>query len=413
MKPLLSLVAVVVLLTVVASGASTVVAEGSGTEDTVLVDLRIWQNVGDAEDIWVSARPAGGDWGDLGTFPLEFEGPEGSLLAPENWFYWLYGKGSFATAEVVLAVSQDLKRPDLLYASTCSFPPDCGLVLVELDDGHGGSGAYRYGDISLAVPIPPELPAESERLLLEDRDNLLALRDRLAGLAGYERTLNWHPALPMEKWTGVTIGGSPPRVTKLDLPSSDLRGGLSGLLGELTGLTALRLDGNHLDGSIPSKLAQLENLTDLYLAGNRWEGCVVPLLRRIPNNDLQSLGLPDCPPPVDGSWGDLILVEGVYRFDNILFDVPSGAQVEVGFILDEGPSGLFLALREESPYSTVWITVFAETFRWARDGVLAWIDESVWRASDEVLSRWTEAWEAESAQDAGDLSDSTPSDAGR
>lgn len=396
-----------VLITVVAFlsmavGLATADAAGEPGSDVVVVELRIWQHVDDAEDVWVSARPAGGDWGELGTFPLEFESPEGSLLDPDNWFYWQYGKGSFAIAEALLAVSQNLERPDLLYASACSFPPDCGLMLVALDDGHSRSGAYRYGGTTLAVPIPPQPPAERERLLLQDRDNLLALRDRLAGLAAHKRTLNWHADLPMQQWTGVTIGGFPPRVTKIELPSGDLRGGLSGLLGELTGLTVLRLDGNHLGGSIPSKLVQLENLTDLYLAGNGWEGCVVPLLRRIPDNDLHSLGLADCPPPVERSWGDPLPVEGTYRFGDILLDVPSGARVGVGGVLDEGPRGFFLILREESAYSTVWITWSAETVRLARDEVLVWIDESVWRASDEILSQWEEAGQQGSGQAPGD-----------
>ena len=75
------------VLSVVASIA-TAEAEGEGVGETVVVELRIWQNVDDAEDIWLSARPAGGDWDDLGTFPFQFdEDLKDGLLASENSFY--------------------------------------------------------------------------------------------------------------------------------------------------------------------------------------------------------------------------------------------------------------------------------------------------------------------------------------
>ena len=407
MKPLLSLVAVVVLLTVVVSGASTAQAEGAGNDDTVLVDLRIWQNVRDAEDIWVSARPAGGDWDEVGTSPFQFDEDRGGGFF---WPYFQYRDGYFAVGDVFLAISQDLHKPDLIYASTCTYPPSCGLILVPLDDGYSRGGTFRYGDIILAVPVPSERPAEGERLLIEDRSHLLTLRDRLAG---WERTLNWHPALPMEHWTGVTIAGTPPRVTRLRLPESGLRGGLSGLLGELTGLTELRLDGNGLDGPIPSKLLQLRNLTYLYLGGNRLEGCVPSPLRAVPNNDLQSLELPGCPPLLDISYDEHILGEGTYRLGNIVFDIPSGVRLRLdGFVMNEGTPDAYILRSLES---NAWIAIdgAAGTYRWTQDGLFDRIDESVWGATDDVLSRWTEAWEAESAQGAGDLSESAPSDAGR
>ena len=39
----------------------------------------------------------------------------------------------------------------------------------------------------------------------------------------------------------------------------------------------------------------LSALQALYLAGNPLTGCVPQALRDIPNNDLSTLGLPDCP----------------------------------------------------------------------------------------------------------------------
>lgn len=387
-----ALVAITALLAIAFVGPATAQAEGTGGADTVLVDLRIWQNVSDPEDIWVSARPAGGDWDELGTSPLEFEDREGNWFA---WFYWAYRSGDVGVAGVDVTVSQDLDEPRFVYASTCSYPPSCGLMLVSLDDGYNRSRTFRFGNITLAVPVPSEPQAEDQRLLLEDRDHLLALRDRLAG---YERTLNWHPAVPMEHWMGVTVAGSPPRVTRLHLPDTDLNGQVSGLLGDLTALTELRLDGNRIDGSIPSKLLQLENLTHLYLGGNTWEGCIAPLLRSVPNNDLDVLGLPDCLPPPDITWGQHILLEGTYRVGKIVFDVPSGVRLALDGIVHADPGGTRYILKELATTAWIGITEDADTYRWTRNRLFDSIDESVWVVPGDVLALWQES-EDDSSQE--------------
>ncbi len=77
--------------------ALAAVAPGSAQEgDTATVEVRVWQDVEDSASIFISARPADGDWRILGTIPLP------------------------------------------------------------LDDGFSSSGTYRFGDISLDVPVPRE-----------------------------------------------------------------------------------------------------------------------------------------------------------------------------------------------------------------------------------------------------------------
>ena len=70
----------------------TIVAAQDG--NTAKVEVRVWQDVNDAESIYISARPEGGSWGTLGTIPLP------------------------------------------------------------LDDGLSSSGRFRYGDIAVDVPLP-------------------------------------------------------------------------------------------------------------------------------------------------------------------------------------------------------------------------------------------------------------------
>ena len=353
--------------------------------------MRIWQHVDDPENVWVSARPAGGDWGALGTFRFGFDNSdEGG-----GWF-WPYGHyryGDLALAGVSLTISQSRRAPELIYASACLYPPSCGMILLPLDDGYSSDGRYRYGDLTVAVPVVPHVSADEEALLV-DREQLLALRD---GLAGWERTLNWDLGVPITSWTGVTVGGQPQRVTKLDLARHDLRGRLSGLLGDLTGLTELRLEGNDLRGPIPSKLLQIEQLTYLHLDGNPLEGCVPPPLRGVPNNDLDSLGLPNCPPPPDVGWGEHILTDGTYRIGHILFDIPASMRLETdGIVLNE--PGTAYILREIS--STAWIAITddADSYRWTHDRAFDRISESVWEAPDSVLAAWRDPDEGESPQ---------------
>ena len=84
--------ALLLLAAAVASGSAHAQGEAADA-DTVRLELRVWQDIDDDLDISVSARPADGSWQTLGVIPLP------------------------------------------------------------LDDGHSSSGHYRYGNITLAVPL--------------------------------------------------------------------------------------------------------------------------------------------------------------------------------------------------------------------------------------------------------------------
>ena len=59
--------------------------------------------------------------------------------------------------------------------------------------------------------------------LVRDCQVLLGLRDALFGRRGLRS--NWSPGTPMARWVGVTITGTPPRVTALELAGAGLGGG--------------------------------------------------------------------------------------------------------------------------------------------------------------------------------------------
>ena len=128
-------------------------------------------------------------------------------------------------------------------------------------------------DDGYVVPEPERNPG-----LVLDCTTLVMMRDTLAGtvpvndLATGEEVpwtpiLNWHGGTPIDKWVGVTVGGTPPRVIAIELLGSEVYRGwdtietgrafligtlstLSTELGSLTELQTLNLDGNYLWGSI-------------------------------------------------------------------------------------------------------------------------------------------------------------------
>ena len=101
---------------------------------------------------------------------------------------------------------------------------------------------------------------------------LLEIRNTLAGNA----SLNWHEDIPISDWDGITIEGSPSRVTKLHLSGYGLTGSIPPELGSLVNLQALYLYNNQLTGGIPTELGNLTNLVELYLHGNRLTGGIQP-----------------------------------------------------------------------------------------------------------------------------------------
>ena len=104
--------------------------------------------------------------------------------------------------------------------------------------------------------------------LVADCDALLSARVTLRGTA----TLDWSPSTAIEDWDGVTLGGMPQRVTKLNIARRGLLGTIPTELGNLTNLRELLLSVNNLTGAIPSALGNLSNLETLIMGNNNLTG---------------------------------------------------------------------------------------------------------------------------------------------
>ncbi len=121
-------------------------------------------------------------------------------------------------------------------------------------------------------------PANNPGLVF-DCNALLAARDALAGSA----TLNWSASTLIVEWQGVTVGGSPQRVTELDLHDAELNGAIPTELNRLDNLKRLVLRENKLTGPIPAWLGDLANLEELSLWGNRLYGPIPTSLGNLVN----------------------------------------------------------------------------------------------------------------------------------
>ena len=131
--------------------------------------------------------------------------------------------------------------------------------------GHGFAKLPSLSECSDAVPSAASNPG-----LVADCEALLAARDTLAGSG----TLNWSGSTAIAAWDGVTLSGSPLRVTKLNLRDSQLTGTIPPELGGLASLAELSLGDNRLTGPIPAWLGGLTNLQQLSLSNNQLSGPV-------------------------------------------------------------------------------------------------------------------------------------------
>ena len=84
--------------------------------------------------------------------------------------------------------------------------------------------------------------------LVADCELLLAAKDTLRGTA----SLDWSASTAIGSWTGITIGGTPQRVTRVELTYAGLDGTVPAALGGLAALQRLNLDSNALTGTIPA-----------------------------------------------------------------------------------------------------------------------------------------------------------------
>ena len=191
---------------------------------------------------------------------------------------------------------------------------DCQTLIGLRDILFGASLVTRRYSGVVATPTPTLSPTPTPAGVPGSQPGIDANQDQGWSTDGYVVS-NWGPGTPIDQWVGVTVSGSPRRVTAvrfsrhgfsgtvpaalgqlaalthLELSGHQLTGPIPPALGQLTALTHLDLSHNHLTGRIPAELSQLADLIEVSLADNGLTGCVPPELSVV---DRAELGLPVC-----------------------------------------------------------------------------------------------------------------------
>ncbi|KAF0927288.1 hypothetical protein E2562_031492 [Oryza meyeriana var. granulata] len=138
-----------------------------------------------------------------------------------------------------------------------------------------------------AVEVYSVIPTTNVGTDAQDASAMIAIK------AKYQLKKNWmgDPCVPKTlSWDRLTCSyatSSRPRITSLNLSSSNLSGDISSSFANLKAVKYLDLSNNNLTGSIPDALSELPSLTVLDLTGNQLNGSIPSgLLTKIQDGSL-------------------------------------------------------------------------------------------------------------------------------
>ena len=233
---------ITVTITVTVINAPPVFSEGTITTRSVPENASAGTPIGDP----VAATDE--DSGDTLTYSLEGTDAASFDITPET--------GQITTRAALDAGTKDTYEVTVVASDgTDEARITVTITVTSVQDRCGDQGAVDPANIDLA----------------SDCEALLDARDVLVGLGG---PLNWSATTPIAQWDGVTVDGTPMRVTTLDLRKMRLKGMISSHLSRVTALRELYLQDNHLTGPIPSELGSMTALTHLYADNNDLSGAI-------------------------------------------------------------------------------------------------------------------------------------------
>ena len=219
----------------------------------------------------------------------------------------------------------DLKRRVSAAARTDAFAGKrianaSGITQYYRDIGAYGDITPGDGETTTFTPArtPPHcglaVGAGASPGLVRDCFALMEGKDTLRGTG----SLNWDFGRAIATWDGITVSGTPARVTRLEAQGRKLTGTIPASLGKLSQLTRLYLQDNKLTGSIPPELGDLSNLTHFNLYYNSLSGSIpselgdLSELRRFYLNSNQLTG------SIPSSFGNFSKIWHLYLNDNKL-----------------------------------------------------------------------------------------------
>ena len=289
----------------------TVAADG--TDARLVTAIGGWSPDSYLPDSWVGTLA----WSPAGTQILHTCGERVCVVGVDGT---LVGRSPVTFEDgVVAAWSPDGNR---IAVSSVGRPNQHGTLLYTMaPDGTNdrvlvrASGAGLVAENSVAPDVTTEEACSQGHMvedpeenagLVQDCETLIELRDAFLG----EDALNWNTGVPIDEWWGVTVGGTPPRVTGLTL-GGGLRDHLStdrtlpSAIGDLTHLNILDLFGSKLSGPIPSELGNLTKLRILDLSRNYFWGPIPRELGKLVNLEILNLSVNDISDPIPPELGNL------------------------------------------------------------------------------------------------------------
>ena len=135
-------------------GLALLAGAGAQSGATANVEVRVWQRVSDANALYISARPEGGSWRTLGTIPIDMDGLSGSRAYRYGDITVTVPRAGTTAAVVEVRVWQRVRAELSLYISARPRGGSWGTLGTIPLDMSGRSGAFRYGDITVRVPVP-------------------------------------------------------------------------------------------------------------------------------------------------------------------------------------------------------------------------------------------------------------------
>ena len=145
------------LLALAAAGGAGAAEYGAGV---VRVEVRVLQNVEDGREIHIGARPAAGSWRTLGRIPLALDDGVSATRYRYGDIALDVPLANWASPVTVhVRVWQDVRDDQNIYISARGSLGEwdtLGTISLPLDDGLTPDRALRYGDVRLEVPLPRE-----------------------------------------------------------------------------------------------------------------------------------------------------------------------------------------------------------------------------------------------------------------
>ena len=129
-------------------------------ESTTTIELRVWQGLEDGTEIAIGARAADGSWGDLAMVPLPLDDGFSTTGA------FRYGQTTLSVPlttasplDVEVRVWQAVRTESQIYVSARGAGGSfalLGTVRLYLDDGTHPDLGYRFGDMRIEVELPEQ-----------------------------------------------------------------------------------------------------------------------------------------------------------------------------------------------------------------------------------------------------------------